>query len=146
MFFCSKFLCQFRQKCYKMHLPRSVQLKPCMCALHLVFIFWVKSVCQIPCLKYTSFLLVTILVMVTAHPVDGGWPSMALRDWSSAYLWPLTGLWAYIGLTNLKNWKKNLEKLEKNLEKLEFFLKNWTTFGEENWYHDTDCMEKICLL
>ena len=59
-----------------------------------------------------------------------GWDMVEIwlsRDWSSAYLWTLTGLWAYIGLTNLKNWKKNLEKLE-------------------NWYNDTDYLEKIRIV
>ena len=30
---------------------------------------------------------------------------------SSIYFWPLTGLWANIGLTDLKDWKINFEKL-----------------------------------
>ena len=54
-----------------------------------------------------------------------GWDMVEIwlsRDWSSAYLWPLTGLWAYIGLTNLKNWKKNLEKLEKKSWKVGIFF------------------------
>ena len=66
-----------------------------------------------------------------------------LRDWSSAYLWPLTGLWANIGLTNLKNWKINLEKLENKSWKVGKNLNNWTTFGEETWYHDTVNLKKI---
>ena len=66
-----------------------------------------------------------------------------VRDWSSAYLWPLTGLWAYIGLTNLKNWEKNLEKLEKNLEKLEFFFEELDNFWGRKlipwyWLHGKD--------
>ena len=59
--------------------------------LHVVLILWVRSICQIQSLYYTSLWyildgwwpslewLVTILGMVGDHPGDGGWPSMTFH-------------------------------------------------------------------
>ena len=49
---------------------------------HLPSVLWVKSTCQISCLKYTSFWRVTILGLVGDHPKDGRWQFLTVFTWS----------------------------------------------------------------
>ena len=48
---------------------------------HLALFLWIKSMCQIPSLHYTSCWWVTIHGLVGDHSWDGRWPSMAGVSW-----------------------------------------------------------------